>query len=274
MDGRKQDTIGMAFFSDGSRTIHYSDRRLGDGPTLVLANSLGTDFRIWDSLLPLLTGIGRVVRYDKRGHGLSDIAPVPYTIRDLSSDLKAVTDHLGLERFILAGVSIGGMIAQDYAAQFPRQVDALVCMDTAPKIGEAQAWQDRMDAIAKTGLEGIADAVMERWFSAGFRSNYPERTAGWRNLLTRTTQEGYLGCCAAIRDADLTAATRALDIPALVICGADDGATPPALVRAMADIMPDARYVEIAEAGHIPSLEQPEALAAAMNGFFKERNLV
>jgi 3-oxoadipate enol-lactonase len=264
----------MAFFKHGSRTIHYSDRRLGDGPTLVLANSLGTDFRIWDPLLPLLDGIGRIVRYDKRGHGLSDVAPAPYSIRDLSSDLKAVTEHAGLDRFLLGGVSIGGMIAQDYAAQFPEQVDGLVCMDTAPKIGDAKLWQDRIEAIARIGLEGIADGVMERWFTASFRSKYPERTAGWRNLLTRTPQEGYVGCCAAIRDADLTEATRALAVPTLVICGAEDGATPPALVRAMAESMPDARYVEIAEAGHIPSLEQPQALADAMNTFFSEKGLV
>ncbi|UUX50338.1 3-oxoadipate enol-lactonase [Nisaea acidiphila] len=264
----------MAFFKHGSRTIHYSDRRHGDGPTLVLANSLGTDFRIWDPLLPHLAGIGRVVRYDKRGHGLSDAAPAPYSIRDLSDDLKAVTDHLGLEHFLLGGVSIGGMIAQDYAARFPSQVNGLVCMDTAPKIGDAQLWQDRMDAIAKIGLEGIADGVMERWFTESFRTNFPAKTAGWRNLLTRTTQVGYVGCCAAIRDADLTEATRAIPLPTLVVCGGEDGATPPALVEAMADIMPDARYVEIAGAGHIPSLEQPEALAEAMNSFFKGRGLV
>ncbi len=240
----------------------------------MLANSLGTDFRIWDPLLPLLNGIGRIVRYDKRGHGLSDVAPAPYSIRDLSSDLKAVTDHVGLDRFLLGGVSIGGMIAQDYAAQFPVQVEGLVCMDTAPKIGDAKLWQDRIDAIAENGLESIGDGVMERWFTAAFRSRYPERTDGWRNLLTRTPEEGYAGCCAAIRDADLTAATRALEIPALVVCGAEDGATPPALVRAMAESMRDARYVEIPEAGHIPSLEQPGALAEAMNAFFREKGLV
>lgn len=264
----------MAFFINASRTIHYADSRIGDGPTLVLANSLGTDFRIWDPLLPLLEGIGRIVRYDKRGHGLSDVATPPYSIHDLSDDLKSVTDHLGLESFLLAGVSIGGMIAQDYAARFPNAVNALVCMDTAPKIGDAQLWQDRIDAISKGGLEGIADGVMQRWFTESFRSKNPAKTAGWRNLLTRTTQAGYVGCCAAIRDADLTASTRDLDHPTLVICGAEDGATPPALVRAMADSMKNARYVEIAEAGHIPSLEQPEALGMAMNAFFKEHGFI
>lgn len=264
----------MAFVKDGSRTIHYSDRRLGEGPTLVLANSLGTDFRIWDPMIPHLKGIGRLVRYDKRGHGLTDVEPAPYSIRNLSTDLKALTEYLELDRFILGGVSIGGMIAQDYAASYPDQIKGLVFMDTAPKIGDLESWQDRIDAIDANGLDSIGDAVMERWFSPKFRAEHPAATAGWKNLLTRTTKEGYLGCCAAIRDADLTASTHALDFPTLVICGAEDGATPPALVKAMADAMPNARYVEIPDAGHIPSLEQPKLLAAAMNGFFEENGLI
>tara|TARA_E500000318_G_scaffold86407_1_gene82856 strand:+ start:12482 stop:13276 length:795 start_codon:yes stop_codon:yes gene_type:complete len=260
----------MAFFKAGSRTFHYSDRTIGTGPTLVLANSLGTDFRIWDPLLPELKGIGRIVRYDKRGHGLTDVSEAPYSIQDLSSDLKIITEHAGLDHFLLGGVSIGGMIAQDYAARYPKQVDALVCMDTAPKIGEAALWQDRINAISENGLESIADGVMERWFSAAFRKNNPAATAGWRNLLARTTQTGYLGCCAAIRDADLTEATLSLTVPTLVLCGAEDGATPPTLVKAMADAMKNASYVEVPNAGHIPSLEQPDFLADAMNRFFKE----
>lgn len=264
----------MAFFKAGSRTFHYSDRTIGTGPTLVLANSLGTDFRIWDPLLPKLEGIGRIVRYDKRGHGLTDAIEPPYSIADLSSDLKLITEHVTLDRFLLGGVSIGGMIAQDYAARYPEQVDAIICMDTAPKIGEASLWQDRIDAISANGLDSIADGVMERWFSADFRASNPAATAGWRNLLTRTTQSGYLGCCAAIRDADLTRATLALAVPALVVCGAEDGATPPALVKTMADAMKNASYVEIPNAGHIPSLEQPQALADAMNQFFRQNGLI
>ncbi|MEQ8333083.1 3-oxoadipate enol-lactonase [Nisaea sp.] len=263
----------MAFFKAASRTIHYSDRTMGSGPTLVLANSLGTDFRIWDTLLPKLEGIGRIVRYDKRGHGLTDVTEPPYSIQDLSTDLELLVDHAGLDHFLLGGVSIGGMIAQDYAARHPDQVDALVCMDTAPKIGESSLWQDRIDAISANGLDSIADGVMERWFSASFRKNNPAATAGWRNLLARTTQAGYLGCCAAIRDADLTAATLALTVPTLVLCGAEDGATPPALVKSMADAMQNASYVDIPNAGHIPSLEQPQAVADAMNRFFREQGL-
>ena len=181
----------MAFFKAGSRTFHYSDRTIGTGPTLVLANSLGTDFRIWDPLLPKLEGIGRIVRYDKRGHGLTDVSEPPYSIQDLSSDLKAIVDHVGLDHFLLGGVSIGGMIAQDYAARYPKQVDGLVCMDTAPKIGEAALWQDRIDAITTNGLESIADGPVRR----GRRRNAACTRQGHgrcheKRVLRRSSQRG------------------------------------------------------------------------------------
>lgn len=264
----------MSFFQTDGVTVHYQVDELGGGPALVFANSLGTDLRIWDPLLPHLSGIGRVVRYDKRGHGLTDLTQPPYSIGQLAADLKALVDHLGLDRFILAGVSIGGMIAQDFAAKHPEQVLGLVLCDTAPKIGDPAMWEARIETIGKIGLEGIADAVMERWFSPTFHRTRAVDLAGWRNLLIRTTEDGYCGCCAAIRDADLTAGTKAIAAPALVVCGEADGATPPDLVRACAALMPNARFELIAEAGHIPSLEQPAVLGAEMMRFFKETGLV
>jgi 3-oxoadipate enol-lactonase len=146
-------------------------------------------------------------------------------------------------------------------------------MDTAHKIGTPEMWGERIAAIRSGGIASIADAILTRWFSPGFHAQRAAELAGWRNMLTRTPVEGYLGCCAAIRDADLTAAAQALAVPTLCMVGDLDGSTPPALVAELAGIVPGASLVTITGAGHLPCVEQPEAVAAAMLGFFEETRL-
>lgn len=240
---------------------------------LAFVNSLGTDLRVWDALLPAFAGPFRAIRYDKRGHGLSDATPGPYTIPQLANDLERLLDALGAKGVVVVGLSIGGMIAQQLAATRPDLVSALVLMDTAHKIGTAETWQQRIDAVRAGGIAGIADAILERWFSRSFRAGRPDELAGWRNMLTRTPVEGYLGCCAAIRDADLGATTAQLDLPTLCLVGEEDGATPPELVAGLARLVPGARLVTVPEAGHLPCVEQPDHVARAIRGFLEENGL-
>ena len=165
------------------------------------------------------------------------------------------------------------MIAQALAGARPDLVRGLVLMDTAHKIGTPEMWGERIDAIRAGGIASIADAILTRWFSPDFHAQRAAELAGWRNMLTRTPVEGYLGCCAAIRDADLTATARALAVPTLCMVGDLDGSTPPALVAELAGLVPGARLVTIAGAGHLPCVEQPEAVAQAMLAFFEEARL-
>src|SRR4029079_9285038 len=164
------------------------------------ANSLGTDFRVFDALPPLMQGKLRIIRYDKRGHGLSDATPAPYKLADHVADLAGLLDALGVKQAVLVGLSIGGLITQGLSAVRPDLIRAAVLMDTAHKIGTDELWNTRIDNVRKAGIESIADAVMERWFSPAFRKNRVSDLAGWRNMLTRTSAEGYMGSCAAIRD--------------------------------------------------------------------------
>ncbi|MEQ9334151.1 3-oxoadipate enol-lactonase [Thalassobaculum sp.] len=258
---------------DGTPT-HYAVDGPDDAPALVFANSLGTDFRIWDGVLARLEGRFRTIRYDMRGHGLTGLGSAPYGIPRLAADLDALLDHLGVKSALLCGLSIGGLVAQQLVRDNPSRVRALVLCDTAAKIGTPDMWQARIAAIEQGGLEGLADAVMERWFAPVFRLTRREELAVWRNMLVRTPAAGYAGACAAIRDADLSADTARIAVPTLVVCGADDGATPPAVVKALADGIPGAHYREIPEAGHLPCVEQPEALVGHMLTFFKEAGLV
>lgn len=260
----------MNFVRINGVLLHYRLAGPENAPGLVLVNSLGTDARIWDGVIADLSRDFRVLSYDKRGHGLSDAPTGEYSLDDHLADLDGLLAHTGFERFALCGVSIGGLIGQGFALRSPHRLSALVLCDTAPKVGDAAMWNARAETVLSRGLEAIADPVMERWFSPGFRSGKPQELAGWRNLFLRTDRAGYAATCATLRDTDLTADIGAIGVPTLVVAGAEDGATPVDLVRACADAIPGARFEILPEAGHIPSIEQPEKLAALMRDFFKE----
>ncbi|MFZ1428477.1 MAG: 3-oxoadipate enol-lactonase [Geminicoccaceae bacterium] len=263
----------MAFDRLGDIVMHHETEGPHDAPLLVLVNSLGTDLRVWDALLPRLGGRFRTIRYDKRGHGLTDATPGSYAMHQLADDLARLLDARQAKQAIVCGLSIGGMIAQALASARPDLVRGLVLMDTAHKIGTPEMWNERIEAIRAEGIASVADAILVRWFSPSFHSERAAELTGWRNMLIRTPVAGYLGCCAAIRDADLTAAARALAVPTLCMVGELDGSTPPALVTELAGLVPSARLVTITGAGHLPCVEQPEDVAAAMLDFFKETRL-
>jgi 3-oxoadipate enol-lactonase len=260
----------MTFTRINGVLLHYRLHGPIGAPALALVNSLGTDARIWDAVIESVSGSYRVLSYDKRGHGLSDALHGDYALADHIGDLAGLLDHVGIERLALAGVSIGGVIAQGFALRYPRRLAALVLCDTAPRIGDAAFWARRMETIRSDGLAGIADGIMERWFSARYRQEQATDLAGWRNMLLRSHLEGYLASCATLRDTDLTDAIGGITTPTLAVVGDEDGSTPVALVKACADAIPRARFEIVAGAGHIPSIEKPAELAALMTRHFKE----
>lgn len=231
-------------------------------PAVVFLNSLGTDLRIWDGVVERVAGAIRTVRYDMRGHGLTTAAPPPYSISDLTSDLERIIDALQLSRVTLCGISVGGMVATQVAANRPRQITGLVLCDTGCRIGPAEMWSQRIEAVTARGVTAIADAAIARWFSARYRADQPDSTEGYRNMLERCTVAGYTGVCAAIRDADLEAAARAIRCRTLVLCGDEDQATPPELNRTLAAAIPGAQFESIPGAAHLPCIEDPARLAA------------
>lgn len=243
----------------------------GAGPVVVFSNSLGTDLRVWDPLLSLLPASWRIFRYDTAGHGLSD-DPGPMAIERHAEDLAALLDACGIERAAFVGLSVGGLIGQALVEARPDLVSALVLCSTAARIGTDKSWNERIAAVREAGLKAIADSVMQRWFSKAFMTGRPEDLALWRAMLVRTSADAYCALCAAIRDADLTASAPAIAVPTLCIVGTEDGATPPALVRETAGLIPGARYEEIAGVGHLPCVEAPERLARLLTGFFEEAN--
>jgi len=257
-----------------SVTLHISDSGSAPQPALVFSNSLGTDFRLWDRIAPAFAGAFRIIRYDKRGHGLSEAPPPPYAMEDHVQDLEALLDALEVTQALVVGLSVGGMIAQGLAAKRPDLVRGLVLADTAARIGTTDLWNDRIGKIEVGGIEAIAESILERWFSEEFRTNRADEVLGWRAMLTRTPVNGYIGTSCALRDTDYTGQAAKLKLPVLCIGGSEDGSTPPHVVKATADLIEGAQFVEIPRSGHLPAIDQPEAMIDVMKWFFEEARLV
>ncbi|TGG93391.1 3-oxoadipate enol-lactonase [Natronospirillum operosum] len=249
--------------------LHYELRNAGRPETLVFINSLGTDFRIWDDLAEHFPQF-QILLYDKRGHGLSACPTSPYTIDDHINDLSQLLDALEIERATLCGVSVGGMIALGLCAREPERVDSLILSNTSYRIGNSEAWNTRISKVKTSGTEGLADTVMDRWFSQAYQEKQPELMTLWRNMLTATPAEGYMGTCAAIRDADLLYDARAIEKKTLVIAGSDDQATPPDVVEDLSEQINEATYTVVEGAGHLPCIEQPLTLSKLIHDFLHD----
>ncbi len=264
----------MNFLHLDDAAIHYQAVGLAPGkPVIAFVNSLGTDFRIWDAVMRELGDAYAYVLHDKRGHGLSGAGVAPCMIETHAYDLVSLLDHLKIDKVIVWGLSVGGLVAQSLAITKPQRVSALILSNTAHKIGTAEMWNARIDAVKVHGLASLVDPVMERWFTPAFRRSDNPLYAGARTMLARQSAQGYSGTCAAIRDADYTEAVAHIAAPTLCVAGDQDGSTSPDLVRAMADRIPGSRFVEIADCGHIPCLEQPSAYAAAVASFLRDLSL-
>ena len=260
----------MNFLQVGDAAIHYRAEGLGSGkPVIAFINSLGTDFRIWDAVMAELGDAYAYVLHDKRGHGLSGTGTPPYSIETHAGDLIALLDHLKVEKAVIWGLSVGGLIAQATYASRPDLVRGLVLSNTAHKIGTPEMWNARIDTILQNGLSGMIDPIMERWFTPAFRTDDNAVYAGCRAMLARQPVDGYCGTCAAIRDADYTDATTRIAVPTLCVVGDQDGSTSPDLVKSLATLIPASAYAEIVGCGHIPCIEQPATYSATVAAFLK-----
>ena len=247
--------IELALREDGPR----------DGAPLVLLHALGLDGTMFDPVLPLLPAGLRVIRPDLRGHGASPAPEGDYFMGDLVGDVARAMDRLGARNAVVLGVSLGGIIAQGLAAERLTLVRGLVLSNTAVKIGTAQAWRDRMEAVRSRGIAAVAEPTMARWFAPALRDG--DAAQAVRARLTACPVAGYAGCCAAIADTDLYESTAALRLPTLAIAGDADGSTPPDMVREMAGLIPGAQVQLIRGAGHLPCIDHPQEFAAHVGDF-------
>ena len=252
----------------GDRRICYDLLGPEDGPVLCMAHTLSSDSGVWSEQVPPLLASGwRVLRIDMRGHGGSDPVPGDYTMSELAADVVAVLDFHGFDKVHFAGVSIGGMIGQVLGIEHPGRVLSLMLCGTSPNAvpGGQAMWDARFEAIRKANsVEPLADDSMVRWFTDAFRPRRPDRWQQIRNTVANTTPEGYRGGAQAIIAFDARDRLPQVKAPTLVVCGDDEPGTPPAGNKLIAELIPGARYLEIADARHIPMMEHPETFNAIM----------
>lgn len=253
----------------GVELAYLFDERAGpNAPVLVFSNSLGARWEMWDGQCAVLGEHYRILRYDPRGHGRSSQAPVPFTIADLGRDVVALLDELALDRVAFCGLSMGGLTGQWLGLHAPERLTCLALCNTGAKIGDALTWDTRIAAVLSGGMASLVDAIVERWFTAGFRLAQGRWVESVREGLVATPAAGYASCCAAIRDADFRDLVRGITVPTLVIAGTFDPATPPGDGRFLAERIRDSVYLELPTA-HLSNIEDAKSFNEALATFLR-----
>jgi 3-oxoadipate enol-lactonase/4-carboxymuconolactone decarboxylase len=255
----------MAFTQRAGANLYWKRDGRDDAPALILLNSIGTDMDLWDGVLPHLRDRFALLRIDTRGHGASIAEPGDYSLAMLADDVLAVADAAGLDRFSIAGVSLGGMIGMEVALRAPGRMEKLLPTCTSATMDSA-SWNDRIAKVRGEGMAAIADLAMGRFLSDLAEPAIYEAVR--RQLLAMDAQS-YAGCGAAIRDMDLADRIGDIACPTLVVTGTRDTSTPfeghgeHLLAR-----IPGAAHVALA-AAHLAPLEAPEALAGVITSFLE-----
>ena len=251
---------------EGAR-IYYRVEGKPDRPLLVLGNSLGTDLFMWDRQVEALTAHYRVLRFDVRGHGASDVVVGDASMEALGRDVLQMVDLLGVDRFSWCGLSLGAMIGQWLAIHASERLTHLVLSNASPFLPSYQSWSDRMALARRSGMPALLEMVMPRFFSQAYRDRDEPFYHTIRGTFAAMDAEGYAACCAAVRDADFRPRLRDITTPTLVISGSLDTATPPqGHGELLVQGIPNAQDTRLA-AGHIANIEQPAAFSRAVLDF-------
>jgi 3-oxoadipate enol-lactonase len=237
-------------------------------PRLALVHSLALDRSVWDGVVARLKDEAEILTFDCRGHGRSPRTPGPYTAQMFARDLAALFDHVGWESAVVAGCSMGGNVAQAFAAEFPQRTAALGLVDTTAWYGAdaASKFKERADTARTKGLRSMIDFQLTRWFSDGFRANHPE-------VLTRTTDvfvandvDCYAASCELLGAADTRAQLANFTMPTAVVVGEEDYATPVAMARQLHGAIPQSTLTVIAGARHLTPIEFPDRITTELRG--------
>jgi 3-oxoadipate enol-lactonase len=253
--GRVSNT--MAFVESPDRRINYALSGRENSPVLLLSNSLGTNLSMWDPQLPELEKYFSVLRYDTRGHGRTTVVPGPYSFAQLGGDVVALLDALKLEHVHFCGLSMGGMTGLWLGLHAASRVRKLIVCSASAKFGNAELWEKRIATVRQGGMKSISTQVVERWYTSEFRERAPEAVRATLEMIEGTSSEGYVDCCAALRDSDLREDVANIRAPTLIISGTHDLAATPTDGKFLASRIPGAQYSEL-NAAHLSNVEAPE----------------
>ena len=238
-----------------------------DGRVLLAANSLMANGSMWDWNVPALADRYRVLRYDKRGHGKSGVAPGPYSIAQLADDAVGLLDALKIEKVHFMGLSIGGMIGQQLGARYPERILSLSLCNTASEMPPRSLWEDRFQTARSQGLASLVDGTIGRWFTAPFVERAPHDIEKVRQMILATNVEGYIGCGSAVRDMAQSTMLLKIKAPTLVLSGRHDPACTVDQGIVLNRLIDGSQMVIIEDAAHLSNIEQPARFNQAVREF-------
>jgi 3-oxoadipate enol-lactonase len=260
----------MPMIDAGACRLHAEIEGSMGAPVLMLSNSLCTDLRMWDDQMPDFTRHFRVVRYDRRGHGRSEVPKGPYTVDDFGRDALAIMDGLGVAKVSWCGLSMGGMVGQWLGANAPERIERLVMSNTHSYYADKAVWDERMALARANGMAAAAGPAMQRWFTKEAQARRPDKVALIQKMFAETDLDGYLACCTAIRNMDMRPTHPLIKAPTLVIVGLQDPATPAAAGMEIQKRIDGAALATI-DASHLSNIGQPKAYADLVQGFLLPR---
>ena len=239
-----------------------------DAPVVLLSNSLMSSMAMWQPQMDALAGF-RVLRMDTRGHGQSQATPGPYSIAMLAADVVGLLDARGLQRVHFVGLSMGGMIGQYLGAHHGERLLSLALCDTASEMPTIAMWNQRIESARRDGTAALAEATLQRWFTAPFIARAPAAIAAVRAMIAATPTEGYVGCASAVRDMSQTALLADIRVPTTVIVGEHDPACTVEQSRLLHERIAGSSLHVLADCAHLANIEQPEAFNRALLGFIR-----
>ena len=253
-------------------SLRYEWDGPADAPVILFCNSLGTNLAMWDPQLAVFSRDFRVLRYDSRGHGQSEVTPGPYTMEVLGRDVLGLLDALHLRRVLFCGLSLGGVIAQWMGVNARERVNAIVISNSASKIGNDDFWNKRIAKLRADGIAPVATAQLARWFTEKYVAAQPQVIEKLKQMFVATPVDGYIATCEALRDCDLRGAINHIQTPTLVIAGANDVVTTPTDAKFMAVGIPGAQYAEL-NASHLSNIEDAADFTDTVMRFFSHQEI-
>ena len=243
------------------------------GPWLVMSHSLGCNIAMWEPQMSALAERYRILRYDTRGHGLSGATSGAYTLEQLADDAAGLMDHVGVDRAVWVGFSMGGMIGQTFALKYPARTLGLVLADTTSEhhATPQSVWDERIRVALENGMAPLVQPAIGRWFTQAFREAHPAIVAPVADVIATTSVHGWVGCCAAIASVHTTPRLHEIACPALVIVGEHDIGTPLASALTIQRELPDSVLAVISDAAHMTCIEQPAQFNRAVRQFLDSR---
>lgn len=246
--------------------INYTLEGNSMGPVLILSNSLGAELTMWNGLMPYLTPSFRVLRFDTRGLGASEVTPGPYTITLLAEDVIRLMDSLDIKEAFFCGLSMGGLIGQYLGIHHGDRIKKLILSNTAASIGDVARWNERIAVVRHSGLSILADEMMNRWFTTGFRDQRPDRVHEIKKAFMQCDPEGYCSNCAAVRDADFTMQLDRINVPTMIITGDEDPVTTIEHATYLHQHIKGSA-LSVLKAKHLSPTELPKEYGAVLLGF-------